>query len=85
MDLLALQPLKDALIGSLSVEEKKRVTIAVELAAKPSLLLYLDEPTSGLSSEGALQIGRFLKKLSNSGQSCVSREFRYFGLAKSTT
>ena len=30
--------------------------IGVELAAKPSLLLFLDEPTSGLSSEGALQM-----------------------------
>lgn len=48
--LLGLDSLSDAIIGSLSVEEKKRVTIAVELAADPGLLLFLDEPTSGLSS-----------------------------------
>ena len=29
----------------LSVEARKRVTIGVELAAKPELLLFLDEPT----------------------------------------
>lgn len=47
--LLELEPLADALIGSpgfgLSVEERKRVTIGVELAAKPEELLFLDEPT----------------------------------------
>lgn len=44
----------DACIGfpgfGLSVEARKRLTIGVELAAKPQLLLFLDEPTSGLVS-----------------------------------
>ena len=48
IDLLELNDLEDAIIGSLGVEQTKRVTIGVELAAKPSLLLFLDEPTSGL-------------------------------------
>jgi len=65
--LLELEPLADALIGEpgvgLTVEERKRVTIGVELAAKPEALLFLDEPTSGLDSTGALSIVRFLKKL----------------------
>jgi ATP-binding cassette subfamily G (WHITE) protein 2 (SNQ2) len=30
----------------LDVEARKRVTIGVELASKPQLLLFLDEPTS---------------------------------------
>jgi ATP-binding cassette, subfamily G (WHITE), member 2, PDR len=30
------------------MEQRKRLTIGVELAAKPDLLLFLDEPTSGL-------------------------------------
>jgi len=71
INLLGLESLSDAVTGSLSVEEKKRLTIAVELAAKPSLTLFLDEPTSGLSSEGALQIGRFLKKLAMAQQSLL--------------
>jgi ATP-binding cassette subfamily G (WHITE) protein 2 (PDR) len=32
---------------SLERLEKVRLTIGVELAAKPALLLFLDEPTSG--------------------------------------
>jgi ABC-type multidrug transport system ATPase subunit len=31
----------------LNVEQRKRLTIGVELAARPALLLFLDEPTSG--------------------------------------
>lgn len=69
INLLELEPLADAMIGKpgfgLSVEERKRVTIGVELAAKPEALLFLDEPTSGLDSNGALSIVRFLRKLAD--------------------
>jgi len=71
IDLLELNDIQDAIIGSLNVEQKKRVTIGVELAAKPSLLLFLDEPTSGLDSQAAFSIVRFLKKLSQAGQAIV--------------
>lgn len=71
IDLLELNELQDALIMSLGVEQRKRVTIGVELAAKPSLLLFLDEPTSGLDSQGAFSIVRFLKKLAQAGQAIV--------------
>lgn len=71
MDLLELNDLKDAIIMSLGVEQRKRLTIGVELAAKPSLLLFLDEPTSGLDSQSAYSIVRFLKKLSKAGQAIV--------------
>lgn len=37
--------------NSLNVEQRKRLTIGVEMAAKPALLLFLDEPTSGLDSQ----------------------------------
>jgi ATP-binding cassette subfamily G (WHITE) protein 2 (PDR) len=40
----------------LNVEQRKLLTIGVELAAKPKLLLFLDEPTSGLDSQVSLQI-----------------------------
>lgn len=66
----------DALIGSpeagLSIEERKRLTIGVELAARPTIYTSLDEPTSGLDASGAMSIGRFIRKLANSGQGCLS-------------
>ena len=71
IDLLELHEIQDALIMSLGVEQKKRLTIGVELAAKPSLLLFLDEPTSGLDSQSAFSIVRFLKKLCNAGQAII--------------
>lgn len=72
IELLELQDIADGMIGfpgyGLSVEARKRVTIGVELAAKPDLLLFLDEPTSGLDGQSAYNIVRFLKKLTQAGQ-----------------
>jgi ATP-binding cassette subfamily G (WHITE) protein 2 (SNQ2) len=70
IDLLELRPLQDALISSLGVEQRKRVTIGVELAAKPSLI-FLDEPTSGLDSQSAFSIVRFLRKLARAGHGLI--------------
>ena len=69
--LLEMYEIEDAIIASLGVEQKKRLTIGVELAAKPSLLLFLDEPTSGLDANAAFSIVRFLKKLCEAGQAIV--------------
>jgi ATP-binding cassette, subfamily G (WHITE), member 2, SNQ2 len=73
--LLEMEHIADAIIGSpeagLTVEQRKRVTIGVELAAKPQLLLFLDEPTSGLDSQSAFNIVRFLKKLASAGQAIL--------------
>lgn len=75
ISLLELENLADAIIGTpetgLSVEERKRVTIGVELAARPQLLLFLDEPTSGLDSQSAFNIVRFLRKLAAAGQAIL--------------
>lgn len=43
LELLELDTIADALVGFLGVEERKRVTIGVELCARPSALLFLDE------------------------------------------
>ncbi|KAF4546554.1 ABC transporter pmr5 [Lasiodiplodia theobromae] len=72
IELLELSPIADAIIGKpgeagLGVEERKRVTIGVELAARPSALLFLDEPTSGLDSQAAFSIVRFLQKIAAQG------------------
>lgn len=47
------------------------MTIGVELASKPALLLFLDEPTSGLDSQSAWNLVRFLRKLADAGQAIL--------------
>ncbi|KJR83161.1 uncharacterized protein SPSK_03859 [Sporothrix schenckii 1099-18] len=73
--LLELEELADCIIGlpeaGLTVEQRKRVTIGVELAARPEMLLFLDEPTSGLDSQSAYNIIRFLRKLAAAGQAIL--------------
>ncbi|KKK25725.1 ABC drug exporter AtrF [Aspergillus rambellii] len=74
IDLLELRDIRDALIGvsgaGLSIEQRKRVTLGVELVAKPTLL-FLDEPTSGLDGQSAYNIIRFLRKLVDNGQAVL--------------
>jgi len=75
ISLLEMEDIADAIIGDptvgLPVADRKRVTIGVELAAKPQLLLFLDEPSSGLDSQSAFNIVRFLKKLAGAGQAIL--------------
>jgi len=75
ISLLEMEDIADAIIGQpesgLAVEQRKRVTIGVELAARPELLLFLDEPTSGLDSQSAFNIVRFLRKLAAAGQAIL--------------
>jgi len=53
--MLNMSDFAEAVVGvpgeGLNVEQRKLLTIGVELAAKPKLLLFLDEPTSGLDSQ----------------------------------
>lgn len=75
VDLLQLQDIEHTLIGTpgagLSVEQRKRLTIGVELVAKPSILIFLDEPTSGLDGQAAYNTVRFLRKLAEIGQAIL--------------
>ncbi|KAG1859914.1 ABC-2 type transporter-domain-containing protein [Suillus tomentosus] len=71
VQMCGLEAYADAVVGTLGVEHKKRTTIAVELAAKPKLLLFLDEPTSGLDSQSAWAIITFLRELADSGQAIL--------------
>ncbi|KAI0137500.1 ABC-2 type transporter-domain-containing protein [Xylariales sp. AK1849] len=75
IDLLELHDLADTLIGrvgaGLTVEQRKRVTIGVELVSKPSILVFLDEPTSGLDGQSAFNTVRFLRKLADVGQAVL--------------
>lgn len=73
--LLGMQNYAEALVGAigrgLNVEQRKKLSIGVELVAKPSLLLFLDEPTSGLDSQSAWSIVSFLRSLANAGQAIL--------------
>ncbi|KAF2642558.1 putative multidrug resistance ABC transporter [Massarina eburnea CBS 473.64] len=73
--LLEMEEYADAVVGvpgeGLNVEQRKRLTIGVELAAKPQLLLFLDEPTSGLDSQTSWAILDLLDKLKKNGQAIL--------------
>lgn len=73
--LLGMETYADAIVGipgeGLNVEQRKRLTIGVELAAKPQLLLFLDEPTSGLDSQTSWSILDLIEKLAHHGQAIL--------------
>lgn len=75
ISMLSMEEYSDAIIGvpgeGLNVEQRKRLTIGVELAARPQLLLFLDEPTSGLDSQTSWSICNLMEKLTNSGQAIL--------------
>ncbi|KAH6986602.1 ABC-2 type transporter [Ilyonectria destructans] len=75
IDMLNIGDFADAIVGvpgeGLNIEQRKLLTIAVELAAKPKLLLFLDEPTSGLDSQSSWSICALLRKLADAGQAVL--------------
>ncbi|XP_065851098.1 ABC transporter G family member 32 isoform X2 [Euphorbia lathyris] len=75
MELVELTPLGGALIGlpgldGLSTEQRKRLTIAVELVANPSIV-FMDEPTSGLDARAAAIVMRTVRNIVNTGRTIV--------------
>ncbi|KAK1282882.1 Pleiotropic drug resistance protein 6 [Acorus calamus] len=75
MELVELIPLKGALVGlpgvnGLSTEQRKRLTIAVELVANPSIV-FMDEPTSGLDARSAAIVMRTVRNIVNTGRTIV--------------
>lgn len=75
MGLIELEPIKDALVGlpgmnGLSTEQRKRLTIAVELVANPSII-FMDEPTSGLDARAAAIVMRTVRNTVNTGRTVL--------------
>ncbi|KAH9666387.1 ABC transporter G family member 40 [Citrus sinensis] len=72
MELVELNPLRQALVGlpgvnGLSTEQRKRLTIAVELVANPSII-FMDEPTSGLDARAAAVVMRTVRNTVDTGR-----------------
>lgn len=75
MELVELPPIKDALVGlpgvnGLSTEQRKRLTVAVELVANPSII-FMDEPTSGLDARAAAIVMRTVRNTVDTGRTVV--------------
>ncbi|KAJ6704313.1 PLEIOTROPIC DRUG RESISTANCE PROTEIN 1-LIKE ISOFORM X1 [Salix viminalis] len=75
-ELVELDNLKDAIVGlpgitGLSTEQRKRLTIAVELVANPSII-FMDEPTSGLDARAAAIVMRTVRNTVDTGRTVVS-------------
>ena len=67
---LGLGPRADQVISSLSGGQRKRVSVALELLTKPSLL-FLDEPTSGLDPGMDRSVMHMLRDLADDGRTVI--------------
>ncbi|KAF3961965.1 hypothetical protein CMV_013472 [Castanea mollissima] len=75
IELVELTSLREALVGlpnvsGLSTEQRKRLTIAVELVANPSII-FMDEPTSGLDARAAAIVMRTVRNTVDTGRTVV--------------
>lgn len=76
LDLLSLRAIAGAYIGyggpagGINDNERKRLSMAVELVAEPCIL-FLDEPTSGLDSNAADIVMTAIQRVAQSGTSVI--------------
>ncbi|XP_071932486.1 pleiotropic drug resistance protein 3-like [Coffea arabica] len=75
LETIELDGIKDVLVGipgvnGLSTEQRKRLTIAVEFVANPSII-FLDEPTTGLDARAAAIVMRGVKNVASTGRTIV--------------
>ncbi|ODV79110.1 P-loop containing nucleoside triphosphate hydrolase protein [Suhomyces tanzawaensis NRRL Y-17324] len=71
LEVLELTPIRNEVISSFSTHtstlsggEQRRVSMAIQLLSKPSVL-FLDEPTTGLDTSSSLKLLKVLKKLAS--------------------
>ena len=70
MDVTGLSERRDVPVSQLSGGQRKRVSIAVELITKPSVI-FLDEPTSGLDPATEEKIMKLFRQIAEIGRTVV--------------
>ncbi|KAG4940864.1 hypothetical protein JHK87_044735 [Glycine soja] len=70
-----LNLLREALVGlpgvsGLSTEQRKRLTITIEVVGSPSII-FMDEPTSGLNARTAAIVMRTVRSIVDTGRTIV--------------
>ncbi|KAL9360246.1 hypothetical protein Peur_048369 [Populus x canadensis] len=75
IEMIELGEIRDELVGipgvsGISTEQRKRLTIAVELVSNPSVI-FMDEPTSGLDARAAAIVMRVAKNIVNTNRTVV--------------
>lgn len=75
LETVELEDIKYSMVGlpgvsGLSTEQRKRLTIAVELVANPSII-FMDEPTTGLDARAAAIVMRAVKNVAETGRTVV--------------
>lgn len=70
MDVTGLSERRDVPISQLSGGQRKRVSIAVELITKPSVI-FLDEPTSGLDPATEEKVMVLFRQIAESGRTVI--------------
>ncbi|KAG2403337.1 Pleiotropic drug resistance protein [Vigna angularis] len=75
LELVELHSLRHFIVGlpginGLSTEQRKRLTIAVELVANPSII-FMDEPTTGLDARAAAVVMRTVRNTVDTGRTVV--------------
>ncbi|WOH13107.1 hypothetical protein DCAR_0832616 [Daucus carota subsp. sativus] len=75
LERVELDGIRNHLVGvpgrsGLSNEQRKRLTIAVELVSNPSII-FMDEPTSGLDARAAAIVMRTVKNVADTGRTVV--------------
>src|SRR4029078_5965 len=70
MDITGLSERRDVPISQLSGGQRKRVSIAVELITKPSVI-FLDEPTSGRDPATEEKVMKLFRQIAESGRTVI--------------
>lgn len=70
LDVTGLADRREVLVSQLSGGQRKRVSIAVELITKPSLI-FLDEPTSGLDPATEQRMMKLFRQMAESGRTVI--------------